>query len=207
MCEDGPVAACKPLKNNLLVLPGYTTECVYFCLYINIMDNTSIIILGIVIVVAVFGCYLLVYRKDIKGLKKEETDSSYDKGLQLQAYERLVILAERISLRGLVGRIAPADMSAVVYQSQLVETIKQEFDYNLSQQLYVSSQAWQAVHSLKEQNIFIIHQLMGIMPATASGLDLAKKVLELLDADPKTSLHPVVLETLKFEAKKILKQA
>lgn len=188
-------------------MPYYTTECVYFCLYISIMDNTSIIILGIVIVVAVFGCYLLVYRKDIKAIKKEESTTPYDKALQLQAYERLVILAERISLRGLVSRVAPGQLSALIYQSQLVETIKQEFDYNLSQQLYVSSQAWQAVNSLKEQNIFIIHQLMGMMPATATGLDLAKKVLELLDVDPKTSLHPVVLETLKFEAKKLLKQA
>ncbi|MBX3239987.1 MAG: hypothetical protein KIT80_22075 [Chitinophagaceae bacterium] len=168
------------------------------------MDNTTIIILAVVIIVSVFGAYLLVYRKDIKGLKKEETKAGYDKSLQLQAYERLVILAERISLRNLIGRVSPTG-TALAYQAALVDTIRQEYDYNLSQQLYVSSQAWQAVSSLKEQNIFILHQLSGLLPREATGADLAKKVLELLDSDPKTSLHTVVLEALKFDAGKLLK--
>lgn len=171
------------------------------------MDNSTIIILAVVIIAAVFGAYLMVYRKDIKGIKKEEGAAPYDKALQLQAYERLVILAERISLRGLVGRISAVELSALAYQSQLVETIKQEFDYNLSQQLYVSSQAWQAISSLKEQNIFILHQLTGLLPVHASGMDLAKSVIDLLEADPKTSLHSVVLDALKFEAKKVMREA
>ena len=168
------------------------------------MDNSTIIILAIVIVVAVFGVYLLVYRSDIKGIKKDEKTPAYDKALQLQAYERLVILTERIALRNLVARLQPGDMTAIAYQSLLVESIKQEYEYNLSQQLYVSNQAWQAVSSLKEQNIFILHQLMNTLSPDASGLELGKRVLELLDADPKTSLHTVVLDALKFEAKKIM---
>ncbi len=44
-----------------------------------------------------------------------------------------------------------------------------------------------AVSSLKEQNIFILHQLMGTLSPDASGLDLGKRVIELLEADPKTS--------------------
>jgi len=169
------------------------------------MDNSSIIILAIVIIVSVFGAYLLVYRKDIKGLKKEDDKDDQDKALQLQAYERLVILTERISLRNLIDRVPPAG-SALGYQHLLVDTIKQEYDYNLSQQLYVSSQAWQAVSSLKEQNIFILHQLSAMLPAEATGTDLAKKTLELLESDPKTSLHTVVLEALRFDAGKLLKK-
>ncbi len=169
------------------------------------MDNTSIIILAVVIIVSVFGAYLLVYRKDIRGLKKQEDKTGQDKALQLQAYERLVILTERISLRNLIDRVSPAG-NAMAYQTLLVDTIKQEYDYNLSQQLYVSAQAWQAVSSLKEQNIFILHQLSALLPAEATGTDLAKKVLELLDSDPKTSLHTVVLDALRFEAGKLLKK-
>ncbi|MBX3252507.1 MAG: hypothetical protein KF862_00090 [Chitinophagaceae bacterium] len=168
------------------------------------MDNSSIIILAIVIIVAVFGVYLFVYRSDMKGIKKEEKTPPYDKALQLQAYERLVILTERIALRNLVARVPPGDMKAIAYQALLVENIKQEYDYNLSQQLYVSAQAWQAVSSLKEQNIFILHQLMNTLPPDASGLGLGKRVLDLLEADPKTSLHVVVLDALKFEAKKVM---
>lgn len=168
------------------------------------MDNSSIIILAIAIIVGVLGVYLFVYFKEIRGTKKEEKQSGYDTSLQLQAYERLTILTERISLRNLVSRVPPADMAAPVYHSLLVESIKQEYEYNLSQQLYVSSDAWQAVTNLKEQNIFIVHQLANTLPNTATGLDLSKRILGLLDVDPKTSLHTIVLDALKFEARKVM---
>ncbi|MFT3705064.1 MAG: hypothetical protein QM802_22040 [Agriterribacter sp.] len=168
------------------------------------MSDSTIIIIGVVIAVCFLGIYLFVYRSDVRANKKEEKKANENIGLQLQAYERLTILAERLSLKNMVSRISPANMQADTYHTLLTETIKQEYDYNLSQQLYVSSQSWQAITNLKEQNIFIIHQLANTLPPQASGLDLCKRILELLDADPKTSLHSIVLDVLRFEAKKIM---
>ncbi len=168
------------------------------------MDNSSIIILAIAIIVGVLGVYLFAYFREIRGVKKEQKKTAFDATLQLQAYERLTILAERISLKNIMSRVSPANMPAAVYHSLLVESIKQEYEYNLSQQLYVSAQAWQAVTNLKEQNIFILHQLAATLPGTATGLDLSKRVLELLDADPKASLHGIVLEALRYEARQLM---
>jgi hypothetical protein len=89
-------------------------------------------------------------------------------------------------------------------QAVLVDQIKTEFDYNLSQQIYVAPQAWQAVTNLKEQNIFIINQVAQTLPADSKGAELSKRIVELLSTDPKVSLHPIVLEALNFEAKKLL---
>ena len=171
------------------------------------LDNTTITIIAVVIIICFLGIYIFVYRSDVKEIKKAEKQPALDKSLQLQAHERLTILAVRLALKNLVARIAPAGMTADTYQRLLVETIKQEYDYNLSQQLYVSPQVWQAITNLKEQNIFIIHQLANTLPQGASGPDLCKRILELLDADPKTSLHTVVIETLRFDAKKIMSGA
>lgn len=168
------------------------------------MDNSTITIIAVVIIVCFLGIYLFVYKTEIKANKKEEKKTDPNTGLQLQAYERLTILAERLSLKNLIARISPANMQADVYHLLLVESIKQEYDYNLSQQLYVSTQAWQSVTNLKEQNIFIIHQLSATLPQNATALDLSKRILELLDIDPKTSLHAIVLEALKFEVKKLM---
>ncbi|HRP58338.1 hypothetical protein [Agriterribacter sp.] len=168
------------------------------------MDNSSIIILAIIIVVGVLGIYSLFYFRETRGIKKERKKPAHNATLQLQAYERLTILAERISLKNLISRISPVSMQAAVYHSLLVESIKQEYEYNLSQQLYVSAQAWQAVTNLKEQNIFILHQLVNTLPETATGLDLSKRILELLNADPKTSLHNVVLDALRYEARQVM---
>lgn len=124
--------------------------------------------------------------------------------LQLQAYERLTLLSERISLPNLISRIPNAGVSLRNMQHALVEAIKTEYEYNLSQQVYVSPEAWRAVNNLKEQNIYIINQLASTLPQHASGLDLNKHIIDYLMNNSRASLHNVVLEALNFEAKKIM---
>ncbi len=170
------------------------------------MDNQTLVLYGgLAILVLVPGLYLLFWfreKRKIKELIQKHGGNTLN--LQLQAYERLVLLTERISLPSLVTRIPAGDLNVRQLQGFFTEQIKTEFDYNLSQQIYVSPQAWQAVSNLREQNIFIINQLANTLPADAKGSELSKKIVELLNADPKVSLHPVVLEALNFEAKKLI---
>ncbi|MFX8071243.1 hypothetical protein ABTK88_19155, partial [Acinetobacter baumannii] len=85
----------------------------------------------------------------------EETIQSLNgnNGLQLQAYERLTLLVDRITLPNLISRLNNPDFSAQEMQVLLTQTIKQEFDYNITQQIYVSAESWEAVKNLKEQNM------------------------------------------------------
>ena len=113
--------------------------------------------------------------------------------LQLQAYERLTLLSERISLPNLISRIPNTGLSSKHMQSALVEAIKNEYEYNLSQQVYVSTEAWRAVNNLKEQNIYIINQLASTLPPQASGMDLNKHIIDYLMTNSRASLHNIVL--------------
>ncbi len=124
--------------------------------------------------------------------------------LQLQAYERLILLTERIALPSLVSRLNAQGISSRDMQGLLTETIRQEFDHNITQQIYVSAEAWDAIKNLKEQNIFIVNQVASFLPPDSSGIDLNKNLLEMIMANPKASLHGVVAEVLSFEAKKVL---
>lgn len=125
--------------------------------------------------------------------------------LQLQAYERLVILCERISLPNLISRVSQPGVSAREMQMFLIESIKQEFDYNTSQQVYVSTLAWDGVRNLRDQNMLIINQIANVMPPDAKAADLNKQLLQVIMEQKEKALHTVVLETLNFEAKKLLK--
>lgn len=125
--------------------------------------------------------------------------------LQLQAYERLILLTERIALPHLISRMKHEGLSAKEMQGILTETIRQEFEHNITQQLYVTAEAWDAVRNLKEQNIFIVNQVSSFLPPQASALDLSKHLLEMIAQNPKASLHSVVSEVLSFEAKKVMK--
>ncbi len=124
--------------------------------------------------------------------------------MQLQAYERLVILVDRIALPHLISRINQPGATAREMQLLLTQNIRSEFDYNITQQIYVTPDAWNAVKNLKEQNLLIINQLANVLPPHATGLDLNKLLLEFLMNDKKGTLHEVVSEALSYEAKKLM---
>lgn len=124
--------------------------------------------------------------------------------LRLQAYERTALLAERMALQNILSRVSNAGLSCRQMQASLIESIKQEYDYNISQQIYVSPEVWRAVNNLKEQNIYIVNQIASTLPAQASGMDLNKHIVEYLINNSNTSLHHIVLEAINFEAKKLM---
>lgn len=125
--------------------------------------------------------------------------------LQLQAYERLILLTERIALNNLISRVNQPGLNAREMQAILTQSIKQEFEYNVTQQIYVTPEAWDAVRNLKDQNLLIVNQVASFLPAEATGQDLNRSILEMLMQTPKASLHTVVAEVLSYEAKKLMK--
>lgn len=147
--------------------------------------------------------YLFLQQKKNQSNTGETVDPA-TKQLRLQAYERLTLLVDRVALPNLISRVNQAGISAREMQMLLTRSTKEEFDYNISQQIYVSPDAWNAVKNLKEQNILIVNQLASALPPHATGLDLNKLLLEYLMTDKKGQLHEIVSEVLSYEAKKLL---
>jgi hypothetical protein len=163
--------------------------------------TVSLIISGLAFIIALYS--LLRKQPQTTVTKQEEKFDSIS--LRLQAYERLVLLTERISLPNLIGRLNQPGLSSMEMKIILTENIKHEFEYNSTQQLYVSQVSWDAVRNLKEQNIMIINQVAASMLPTASASELNKKILEVVMSQPQGSLHEMVLQALNFEAKKLMK--
>jgi hypothetical protein len=84
---------------------------------------------------------------------KTEFDS---KGLKLQACERLVILGERINIKNLLLRVNPTSEDINAYQFLLTQHIEQEYEYNIAQQLYISSDLWNLITASKNATIQFI---------------------------------------------------
>ena len=89
-------------------------------------------------------------------------------------------------------------------QYMLAENIKQEFEYNASQQIYVSQVAWESVRNLRDQSLLIINSIGKTLSADATAKDLNKGILEALISEENAALHTVTLATLNEEAKKIM---
>lgn len=139
-----------------------------------------------------------------KAEKQEAAAATSTKQLQLQAYERLILLADRIALPNLINRLNAPDLSARDMQAVLIQNIKSEFEYNVTQQIYVTQEAWEAIRNLKDQNMLIINQITSFLPADATGQDLNRSILEMLMQNPKASLHTVVSDALSYEARKLM---
>ncbi len=135
-------------------------------------------------------------------LKKQNPEG---KKLQLLAYERLTMFAERAGLRSMITNAEAHGESAAVMHGVLIQNIKSEYDYNISQQIYVSKEIWQAITKLKDQNIYVINQLAAMLPPQANSLDLSKRILEYSLAQ-NAELNMVVLDAIQHEAKQVMKE-
>lgn len=169
------------------------------------MDTLSIFF-TVSIVIFTIGSFFILFKWNKKNKTKEtpEKISSLSHQMQLQAYERLTLLVDRIALPNLISRMNQSGLSAKEMQLLLIQTIKQEFDYNITQQIYVSAEAWNAVKNLKEQTMLIINQFSSTLPQEATGADLNKLLLEYLMNDEKGNLHELVGEAISYEARKLL---
>ena len=134
----------------------------------------------------------------------DRTSNKESHSLQLQAYERLTLLSDRIALPNLISRIPQEGLAAVDYQLLLLKNIRDEFDYNSTQQIYVTPEPWQAVKKLKEKNMLIINQVAQTMPPGSSALDLSRSLLHFCMHDEKGNLHDLVSAALSYEASKLM---
>jgi hypothetical protein len=157
--------------------------------------------------VAVVACLFYIQRLTRKNEELEEkvnNANAENNKLKLGALERLTMYAERTKLDGLVVRNADASLTAREFQLKLIQTIKEEYDYNTTQQLYVKKEIWEAINKMKDQNLFIINQVGNLLPPNASAMDLSKYLLEYQNQNPKGQINAVVLEALQYEAGTLL---
>ena len=165
------------------------------------LDTTMLLTVVIALMIAGFAGYLFYLQR--KNQRDEQQSKRASVSLQLQAYERLTLLTDRIALPNLISRLGNPEVSASEMQYLLTKNIKDEFDYNISQQIYVSPEIWNAIRNLKENNLLIIHRVGASVSSLDSAATLKRAILNYLMQDPKANLHEVVSEALSYEAKRL----
>lgn len=98
--------------------------------------------------------------------------------IRLQAYERMVLFLERISPAQIIPRLNNPEFSVGLFQHVLIQEIRNEFSHNLSQQMYMSPEAWMMIKRGMEETILLINNSTLELDEDAPGLQLAKRILE-----------------------------
>lgn len=157
--------------------------------------------------VVLSAAYMLVrlflvndYRRWMHELKLN--DQKIATPIRLQAYERLVMLLERISPNNLILRVHRPGMNAQQLQLQLIAAIREEFDYNLSQQVYISGKTWELIKKAKEEGIKLVNTCAGKISDEASGADLSQVIIQIY-AETNARFITDALESLKKEVRQM----
>jgi hypothetical protein len=121
---------------------------------------------------------------------------------RVEAYQRAVLLMERIHPNSLVMRLHNPGMPAKALQADFLKAIREEYDHNVAQQLFISPQAWQMVKNSKEETIKIINIAGNQMQATSTGMELSAKIFELV-AEIGQLPSEITVELLKKELQEL----
>ena len=106
----------------------------------------------------------------------------------LQAYERMVLFLERINPNKLLTRVLPTSEDHIDYLNLLINSVQQEFEHNLSQQIYMSNKSWDMIIAAKNATL----QLLRNKAATES-VNSVKGFQEGILADGISETHPSVV--------------
>lgn len=116
-----------------------------------------------------------VYQNKLLDLKKAALDTTLP--LRLQAYERLALFIERINPSNMLVRVHVAGTTVREIQQFLISEIRTEYQHNITQQLYVSAQAWSVMNRIKEDTISLINNTAVGLSPDASSVELSKVIL------------------------------
>lgn len=98
--------------------------------------------------------------------------------LKLQSYERMVLFLERIAPSNLIPRVNDDSYNVAQLQTVLVLTIREEYSHNMSQQIYMSDDAWEIIKIAKEDLIGLINTSAQELNPESPSIELAKAIFQ-----------------------------
>jgi hypothetical protein len=173
------------IKIVFLIRKYLILHCIIFINYFTMEDITDIIKYTLPSLVVFLTVYYFL-KKYFENEEKKRNQQMILKNkdvitpLRLQAYERIILYLERISPENLLIRINKPNYSSKELQAELLNTIRTEWEHNLSQQLYLSHKAWEIVVNTKVNIIKHINIVAEKVKGDSPSMNLSKAILESL---------------------------
>ena len=159
-------------------------------------------ILYIAIVFTVlFSVFLFVKKQNSNNIVSRKQLSPNEIEIRLRAYERITLLLDRIRPLSIINRLEIHNMSNSELKSILIKNICMEYDYNISQQIYVSDELWRLIEFIKDK--LINH--VAFVSDNLNSDDNAAKFIEtiLMDKSRNNLLIKQAQKRLNYEVKNL----
>jgi len=122
--------------------------------------------------------------------------------LRLQAYERITIFLERISIPSLIVRLNTNRMTAGQLHRDMIKAVNAEFEHNLSQQIYISGDAWIVVKNAKENTLKFINLVAKRVDPKEPSMKLIKALTDAV-MESQSTASEVALDFIKKEVRRL----
>jgi hypothetical protein len=143
---------------------------------------------------------LLKREQEEKWMKIQRERGEKWENAQLAAAERMVLFCERIYPDHLLTRLNPSGKKAKIFHLELLLAIQQEFDHNLTQQIYLSNALWKIINLAKQEIIEIITIAFEKVDKDVDAIHLAHTIQGLYGQLEKSAI-PVAINAIKKEMK------
>jgi len=171
----------------------------------TILDIAKFLIPSLIVFATAYYLLNSYLENQLKQRKVEVQLKKSDKvlPLRLQAYERLVLLMERLAPPNLIGRVRKENITIPEMQLAMIASIRSEFEHNYSQQIYVSENAWAMVKSTVEEMVSTINATATQLPTDASPIDFSRALLQATLQGPHGLPNERTISFLKKEVQTI----
>lgn len=165
-----------------------------------ILEYGKILIPAALVLYAMYLTVKSFLNKEIEKAALEVRGRSIETVLpnRLQAYERMCLFLERISPESLVARLSNGDYTAKEFQYILLNEIREEYNHNVSQQVYMSEKVWDLIKNAKEDLIASINSVSSSLEKDVKHTELSKKLIEET-VSKETNLISLALSEAKKE--------
>ena len=172
------------------------------------MDITEILKITIPALLVLITAYFLID----KLLKNEDKRRNFElrknnlsqvTPIRLRAYERLTLLLERTTPNTLLLNVMKPEMTCFDLQRELLASVRQEFSHNISQQIYVSNELWNAVKVSQESLLQLINICASKCPPDKMASVLAEIIIQVYSSNEQPPSE-IAIEMLKKEVGQFL---
>ncbi|TDE16247.1 DUF7935 family protein [Dyadobacter psychrotolerans] len=155
----------------------------------------------------IYGVYLTIttvadkiFEKQRWDIRSKQTEITLP--LRLQAYERMCLYLERISPGNLLLRLVPQASTALELQQILLNEIREEYNHNAAQQMYISNNAWEQISHAMNEVVAEINNAAAEVSPDSPASDLGKKIFShVINKEVQPTTH--ALRVLKDEIREI----
>jgi len=149
------------------------------------MELNSLLTVIITVSLLTFGLYLTITSIAKNYFEKQQWDNRRRNSelivpLRLQAYERMCLFLERITPDNLVVRLSGAAENAAEFHHMLLKEIREEYNHNLAQQLYMSHAAWGNIKKAMHDTVALINRAAEKAGKDASPTEMGRQIFQLI---------------------------